>query len=276
MEKKDIKSCLSEMFNKVAKKTISREEGVFLINDLIKRDKAATLTALAYLVNNPPHGVFPATIIHTVALTKNESVESFFEMHLWHEKMAISVAENIRNDNTKNALARHLNSDEYHTRKAVAEALIRCFGREGIEMVKTRGFSNPEVFYRETSASALANAGRPGVEALLSIISSNEVNAIHSAAKALIRAREHLSDKDTRLLMQGLKVSLDEKFPPAALDILEVIASMGKKAEGCKEYIAALVKHPYRPIQEAARKTLSEIGAESAEREVRKIVTAHI
>ncbi|MDP2690278.1 MAG: hypothetical protein Q8P48_09225, partial [Deltaproteobacteria bacterium] len=64
---------LANMFTKVMAGTVTREEGTMLINHLAKEDMASTVSELSYLMENPPPGVFPKTILHTIALSRNKA-----------------------------------------------------------------------------------------------------------------------------------------------------------------------------------------------------------
>ena len=68
-----IKEKLTNMFLKVMAGTVTREEGTMLINHLAKEDPSGTVSELAYLVENPPPGVFQKTILHTISLARNKA-----------------------------------------------------------------------------------------------------------------------------------------------------------------------------------------------------------
>jgi hypothetical protein len=62
---------LTTMFSKIIAGTVSREEGAILINHLVKESSVETISALSYLIENPPRNVFQKTVLHTIALAED-------------------------------------------------------------------------------------------------------------------------------------------------------------------------------------------------------------
>lgn len=265
---------IARMFEKIAARTITREEGTLFLNDLVRRskDKDAVVWAIMELCKMPPRGVYEKTIFHTVALSRNEAFEPILRIGLGHKNEEISLVSaeglsKLETDRAKQILVEHLSNDSYHVRKASATALIRGFGREGLQLVRTHGLSHPETYYRLTSAYALANAGKMGIAILLEVLGLSDINALGTVAEALADVAGKLDKKDMPVLAHALETAVNSKHPQAVLAILSVLklfTAVSEKAEGFEEHIAVLLRHGYEPVRNAAREALGRIGSEKA------------
>ena len=108
-----IKEKLTNMFQKVMAGTVTREEGTMLLNHLVKEDPAGTVAELALLIENPPAGVFPKTIIHTIALARNKAFYEIMHKSLAHKSEDVSVLAaqelaRLRTSEAREALSAHL------------------------------------------------------------------------------------------------------------------------------------------------------------------------
>lgn len=264
---KSVRDQIVTMFMKVAAKTISREEGTLFLNDIVKRsgNKSEVVKVILELCQKPPKDVHVKTIFHTVALAKNPAFSKLLEVGLDHksEDICITSAEGLvklGNDEAKNSLVHHLVSDAYHVRKVSADVLVKGWGREGIRLVLAHGLSHPEVYYRYTSALALAKSGKMGIAALLELFTSNNMNAIQSAADALSENAEPLGKADVPRLVHALELAVNCKHTTAVTALLKLLGALKDRAGGFEEHIAVLLDYNYEPIRIAAGNALASIS----------------
>src|SRR5271169_6809880 len=169
-----LKDKITAMMQKIAAKTVSREEGALYLNDLMRRsqDKSKLQRVLLELGQAPPSLVLAKTIFHVISLTNNVDFAPSLEAGLKHpdEEVCIFSAEGLaryKNDMAKDTLVRHLVNVLYHIRKTSAKILVKSWGKEGIRLVVAHGLHHNDLYIRDTAASVLANAGAPGLSALL-------------------------------------------------------------------------------------------------------------
>src|SRR3989304_1637304 len=166
-----IKEKLTRLFWKVLAGGVTRGEGTMLLNHLVKEDPSGTVAELALLIETPPTGVFPKTIIHTIALARNKAFYEIMIESLAHKSEDVSVLAaqelaRLRTSEAREGLSEHLNSEIEHVRKASAAALVQGFS-EGPELVKQHMAGHADPFYRLPSAPGLPLGGEKGVSALL-------------------------------------------------------------------------------------------------------------
>src|SRR4030067_1863098 len=133
---------LTNMFSKVMAGTVTREEGTMLINFLAREDLTSTVMELAYLIENPPPGVFAKTILHTIALSRNKAFNNIIVKGLEHKNEDVSLLAagelaGLKTADARDVLVEHLGSDVYHVRKVSAAALVQGFS-EGGDIVAKR------------------------------------------------------------------------------------------------------------------------------------------
>lgn len=258
-----IREKLTNMFSKVMAGTVTREEGAMLINHLVKEDQVETIKELAYLIDTPPPGVFPKTILHTIALSRNKAFLNIMIACLEHknEDVSILAAEELaklKTADAKDVLIEHLNSDVYHVRKASATALINGFA-DGVAIVKGHLLQHREPFYRRTSAQVLLNSGRKGVEALLSVLTSSETGAMVTAAEALISGGGELDQADIPRVFDALMTAGDRKDSQTIIELLKVAGSLRGKASGFEGFVLAFTDYPVEPVRKEAQNALKLI-----------------
>ncbi|HHL39460.1 MAG TPA: HEAT repeat domain-containing protein [Deltaproteobacteria bacterium] len=259
-----IREYLVEMFNKVLAKTITREEGTMLLNDLVKRDKVTTLKEIASLIRTPPPGVFPKTILHTVVLANNKVFNDLLIASLDHrdESVTILAAEGLaklRTDDAKEVLKGHIDSDIYHVRKASAAALVMGFGKEGVEILKKHVLTHPEPFYRLTSVMAIIGAGAMGKQALLEILATGDVPAIESVAEGLADAPVDFDEEEIPTLIEAMVAAADNEKFEAVERLLGVLGSLGSKAARYEQYLSVFLESPSPAVREAATTAVRRI-----------------
>jgi len=257
-----IREKLTNMFSKVMAGTVTREEGTMLINHLAKEDLPETARELSYLIEVPPPGVFSKTILHTIALARNKGFNNILVASLDHknEDVSILAAEELARLKTTEArevLVEHLTSDVYHVRKASAVALTQF--PDGLEILKQYILSHNEPFYRLTAAQALIRAGKPGIEALLTVLNSGNDAAVVSIAEALITAAKDLAVSEIPKLFEALMMAGDRKDTQAILGLLKVAGSLKGKAKGFEGYIMAFEDYPVEPVRKEAREAIKMI-----------------
>jgi hypothetical protein len=260
------KDQLINMFSKVMAGTVTREEGAMLLNDLTKGMEAEVLKELNFLVENPPPDVHQKTILHTILLAHNEAFLSIVVSSLSNESEELSTfaadeLARLKSDEAKLALVEHLNVDDYNVRKVSAAAFARNFGAEGIELLATHVMEHPEPLYRITSAYALLDAGRPGLEALLGILSCPNSGSVQTVAEVIEKAGAGLGGNVMRSLVDGLLLAGDRGDEPSIAALLKAVASLGSGARGLEAYVMAFADHPSEPVRNAARGTLEKIGS---------------
>lgn len=251
------------MFSKVMAGTVTREEGTMLINHLAKEDLAETVKELSFLIDNPPPGVFPKTILHTIALSRNKSFYNIMVASLEHKNEDVSILAaqelgRLKTADAKHVLAEHLTSEVYHVRKASAIALAQGFP-EGIEILKRQMLTHPEPFYRSTSADALLKAGKRGIDALIEVLSSGNAGAVSSAAEVLSKSSNEIEDSDIPKIFGALMLAGDKKDVSTIIELLKVSASLGARARGFEGFVMAFTDYNYEPIKNEARKALKRI-----------------
>lgn len=260
-----VKDKLVNMFSKVMAGTVTREEGTMLLNHLAKEDTATTVQELAAMIENPPPGVFPKTILHTIALARNKAFFNLVVASLDHENEGVSILaaeelSKLRTSEAKEVLLEHLNSDSYHVRKASAQALIQGFA-DGSEIVKSHLLSQREQFYRLTSAQALVKAGRKGIDALVDVLSSGEGGPMMTAAEALTAASGEIDQADVPRIFGALMAAGDKKDAQAIIELLKVAAALGAKARGFEGFVLAFTDYPFEPVRKEAAAALARIRA---------------
>ncbi|HBG46248.1 MAG TPA: hypothetical protein DDW94_04570 [Deltaproteobacteria bacterium] len=258
-----IKDKLTTMFSKVMAGTVTREEGAMLLNHLAKEDQAGTSNELTLLIDDPPQGVFAKTIVHTIALARNKAFFNIITDALTHkdEDVSIMAAQELarfKTHDAKEKLMEHLDNEIYHVRKASATALVQGF-TDGVEIVKKQMLEQREPFYRLTSAQALANAGRKGVEALLNVIGSGDGEAMASAAEALAAAGDDMVQADVMRIFDALMNAGDRKDSRSVIELLKVASSLKGKAKGFEGFIQAFADYPFEPVREEAQNALRKI-----------------
>ncbi len=260
-----IKDYLTGMFSKVTAGTVSREEGAMLLNHLARENPSETARELAFLIENPPAGVFAKTILHTAALSRNRAFFSVLVANLEsaNEELSGLSAEELakqKSQESRNVLAEHLNNEAYHVRRASAEALMSF--DDGPEILKRHILTHPEPFYRSTSADVLVDAGKRGIDCLLDVLNSESPDAVASAAEAIVRRAGDLSDEDVARVFEALVKAGDRGSQPhGIIELLKVAASLGRKAKGYEGYVMAFLDHPSEGVRKEASKALSEIKA---------------
>lgn len=268
---KSVRDQIVAMFLKIAAKTISREEGTLLLNDLQRRasDKSEVRRIIIDLSEKPPKDVYVKTIFHTVALTKNPAFTKILEVGLEHKSEDISIVAadglaNLGNDEARDALAHHLINDSYHVRKASGDVLIKGWGKMGIKLVAMHGLSHPETYYRYTAALSLARSGKAGISVLLETFSSNNMNAIQSAADALSEVENAVGKEEVPKLVYALETAVANKHSAAVIALLKLLGAMKGKVSGFEEHIAVLTDYNYEPVRIAANNALASVATEKA------------
>ena len=259
-----VRDKLSNMFTKVMVGTVTREEGTMLINHLVKEDHEGTLKELSYLIENPPTSVFPKTILHTIALTRNKAFFNIMVSSLEHKNEEVSVfaAQELARLGTgeaKDVLVEHINSDIYHVRKASAAALAEIFGAEGAEILRKHISFHGEPFYRLTSALGLLMAGRRGVEALVEIVSTGSPDAVATAAEAISRSPAPIGDGDIPMIVEALLKAGDGKEVPAIIALLKAIGSFRGRAQRYSGYVLAFADYPFKEVRTEAEHAMSQL-----------------
>ncbi len=258
-----IREKLTNMFSKVMAGTVTREEGTMLINHLAKEDPTGTVTELSALIETPPPGVFQKTILHTVALARNKVFFGIMVSCLEHkdEEVSVLAAQELakfKSAESRDTLTEHLDSDIYHVRKASAAAMAEVFA-DGVEVVKNHVLMRSEPLYRLTSALALAKAGKKGMDALLSVMSSGNHAAMMTAAEALSAVSEDLEQGDVQKVIDALMMAGDRKDAHTVVEILKVVAALKGKASGFEGFVLAFADYPSEPVRQEAQNTLRMI-----------------
>ncbi|OGQ56246.1 MAG: hypothetical protein A3J24_02855 [Deltaproteobacteria bacterium RIFCSPLOWO2_02_FULL_53_8] len=260
-----VREKLANMFTKIMAGTITREEGTMLINDLAKGRYEDTIKELFFLIDNPPSGVFPKTIIHTIALSRNKAFSKIMIASLEHKNADVSILAagelgKQRTAEAKEVLREHLNSEAYHVRQASASALIDGFGNDGIEVLKKHILTHHEPFYRSTSSQALLRAGREGIDCLISILNSGNPGAVATTAASLSSAVPVLEREDIPKIFEALMRAGDKKETTTIIELLKIAGLLKSKAIGFDGYIRAFVDYPVMIVSDEAKKALKLIG----------------
>lgn len=257
---------LANMFSKVMAGTVTREEGTLLLNHLVKEDQVGTIKELAYLIDYPPPGVFPKTILHTVSLSRNKAFYNIMVGSLEHKNEEVSILAaqelaRLKTSDAKVVLVEHLNSEVYHVRKASAIALVQGFADDGIEIVRKHLMGQAEPFYRSTSAQALLTGGRKGVDALLHILNSGEPGPVASAAEIVMGASSRLDAADVPKIFEALMLAGDRKDSRTIIELLKVVTALGGRARGFEGYVQAFTDYPFDAVRNEAVDALKVIRA---------------
>lgn len=258
-----IREKLTNMFSKVMAGTVTREEGTMLINHLAKEDQAGTVMELSYLIDNPPPGVFPKTVLHTIALARNKAFYSIMLAALEHKNEDVSILAaqelaRLKTSDAKYVLTEHLTSEVYHVRKASALALVKGF-EDGVEILKKHIETHPEPFFRSTSAQALLLSGKKGIAALIGILSSGDEGAVKSASEVLSGAGDLLTGEDIPKILGALMLAGDNNDSRLIIELLKVVASLKGRARGFEGFVLAFADYPSEPVRLEAQNTLKVI-----------------
>lgn len=258
------KEKLTNMFTKVVAGTVTREEGAMLLNHLAKEDPDGALSELALLIKDPPPGVFAKTIIHMIALARNKAFYGIMVANLDHDNedipdIAAQEIARLKTAEAREVLSDRLNSAAVHVRKASATALVQNFS-DGLEVVKRHMLLEQQrPMYRLTSAQALLSAGRKGVETLLSLLGSEDGDAVTTAAEALISAGNGLDQADIPRVFDALMSAGDREDARSIIEILKVAASLSGRARGFEGFIRAFSDHPLEPVRAEAQNALNRV-----------------
>ncbi|MBI5826839.1 MAG: hypothetical protein HZB22_03830 [Deltaproteobacteria bacterium] len=255
-----IKEQLINMFSKVMAGTVSREEGTMLLNYLVKERQAETVRELVYLIETPPPGVFPKTILHTIALSRNRAFYNIMVAGLCskHEDVSLLAAEELgklKTAEAKNTLVEHLKSERYHVRKVSATALAQNY-EDGPAMVEKELLSNPEPFFRTTYAQALARAGKRGIAALLNVMNTGSSAAGVASAEALTSVANELDEKDMQQVFYALMSAGDRKDSMLIIAILKLAGTLSSRVRGFEGYVRAFADHPADIVRDEAKAAL--------------------
>jgi len=258
-----IKEKLTNMFQKVLAGTVTREEGTMLLNHLVKEDPSGTVAELALLIENPPTGVFPKTIIHTIALARNKAFYEIMTESLVHKSEDVSVLAaqelaRLRTSEAREVLSEHLDSEVYHVRKASAAALVQGFS-DGLEVVMKHMMEHPEPFYRLTCAQGLLLGGKKGLHALLNMLATGSGGVIVTAAEALMNESEKLEDSDIPGVFEALMNAGDRKDSQSVIELLKVAGSLKGRAKGFESFIQAFADYPFEAVKTEAERALRNI-----------------
>lgn len=261
-----IREKLSNMFTKVMAGTVSREEGALFINHLVKEAREPTLRELEAMIETPPPGVFPKTILHTVAISRNKVFVDLLVTALEHEntelnELAAHELAMVHTDQARDALAAHLSSPDLHPRKYSAEALAEGFGAEGVEVLKEHVLGEPQEVYRKNSAEALVKGGRRGVEALAELLSAEDSGAAKVAAGVIRASADRLDDEAVAVVVDALREAGDRDDERAVVGLLTVVGAFNERASGFEGFVRVFADHSNESVREAARAALERIGA---------------
>lgn len=260
-----IKEKLTNMFSKVMAGTVTREEGTMLLNHLAKEDPAGTASELSALIETPPPGVFQKTILHTVALARNKAFLGIMVSCLEDkdEEVSTLAAQELarfKSADARDILTEHLDSEAYHVRKVSAAAIVESFP-DGADVVKDHVLRRSEPLYRLTSVQALAGSGKKGLEALLSLMSSGNQDAMMTAAEALIDGSGGMEQGDVQKIIDALMNAGDRKDNGSIIEILKVVAALKGKASGFEGFVLAFADYPSETVRQEAQNTLRMIRA---------------
>lgn len=255
---------LANMFKKIMAGTVSREEGTMLINHLVREKPQETVAELAYLIDNPPQNVFPKTIFHTMALTRNKVFFNLMVKSLDHkyEDVSILAAEELaklRGSESRNVLIEHLSSEVYHVRKASAIALAKGFGAEGVDVLRKHILATKEPFYRSTSAHGLLAGGKKGVDTVVDLLNTENSNAVHTAAETIEHAAQKLGDDVIPKIIEALMSAGDRKDTLGIVHLLKAAAAFKGRAKNYEQYLSVFSDYPQEQVRAASSKALMMI-----------------
>jgi HEAT repeat protein len=263
MQMSSLKEKLNNMFLKVVAGTVTREEGAMLLNHLAKEDPSGTAEELSLLVDTPPQGVYPKTILHRVALARNKAFYELMAAGLVNRDEEVSMMSaqelaRIKSFEARNILAEHLNHHSLHVRKASASALINGFP-EGLDAVRRHVLGDCEPEYRLSSAQALVESGRKGVESLLSVLVSGSPEGLDVAADALAYSAEELGAADVQKVFEALTNAGDREDHASVIGLLRVVAALKDKARGFEGFIQAFADSPLEQVRSEATSALQKV-----------------
>ncbi len=256
---------LTNMFTKVMAGTVTREEGTMLINHLVRSSQAEAVKELSSLIETPPPGVFPKTILHTVSLSRNKALHNIIIAGLEHknEEVSILAAQELASQKTveaKGVLVEHLDSEMYHVRKASAIALAKGF-TDGLEILRRHILEHKEPFYRSTSVQALMTAGKDGIETLLGILSTGNTGAMETVSEVLVSYNDAIAGADLPKIFDALLKAGDRKDSSAIIALLKVVGALGARARGYEGFVMVFTDHQYDVVRKEATSALKRIRA---------------
>lgn len=259
-----IKEQLNAVFAKIMAGTVTREEGAMLLGDLVGTDEAGTLKELEYMLENPPQNVHRKTIFHTVVLSRDKAYVPLIAKTLdsQDEDLAIVAAEELSRLHTAEAekvLCEHLNAETYSTRKASAAALARGCGASGVKLLRDHLLGCTLALYCGTSAEALLQAGRAGIEALIEVLTCGKEAPANSAVEALVKAPGTLLISEIRSLVDALMLAGDSDDSVSIVALLKVIASLGGAAGKYEGFVLAFEENRSSLVSDEAGRTLAAI-----------------
>ncbi len=259
-----IREQLTNMFSKVMAGTVTREEGTMLINHLARDGQADTTKELAFLIDNPPPGVFAKTILHTIALSRNKAFFNLMISSLEHknEDLSILAAQELarlKTSDAKHVLTEHLNSEAYHVRKVSALALVEGFS-DGPEILKKHILAHAEPFYRSTSAEALTKCGENGTNVLIYILQLQNTGAAVTAAQALDNMAGKLTSADIPKIIEALMLAGDRKDSLLIIELLKLVSHIGRRAKGFEGYVKVFSDHPSKAVHDEAANAIKMMG----------------
>lgn len=255
---------LTAMFSKIIAGTVSREEGAILINHLVKENSIETISALTYLIENPPRNVFQKTVLHTIALARNKALFKIMaeSIHSQDEDvsfLAASELARLRTEGAKTTLIENLDNEIYHVRKSAAMALAEDYGDDGLNVLKEHMLDHEEPFYRATSAQGLVCAGASGINTLFSILQTDKEGPVFSSAEALTGFEGEIKANLIPVAIEALMKAGDRRNIPLVVELLRLLALCNKEALKYEPFIAAFTDDNSESIRLEAQKTLHTI-----------------
>lgn len=259
----DTREKLINMFSKILAGTVTREEGTFLINALVKNDLDGTKKDIMSLLQNPPPNIHAKTVLHTIILSRNKGLSDVVVAGLTHksEDVAVFSAQELarlKSAEAKAMLLTQLGSDAYHVRKACGMALAENF-KDGLDMLRDHVLSGTDASCRATSALSMLKSGRPGVLALLGILNSGGTDGASAAAGALCLAGDVIMKEDLPKIFDALMSSGDRNDDQVIIDILKIIAALNGKARGFESYVMAFTDYASETVRVEVQNTLRQI-----------------
>ena len=255
---------LTAMFSKIIAGTVSREEGAILINHLVKESSVETISALSYLIENPPRNVFQKTVLHTIALARNKALFKIMaeSIHSKDEDVSLLAAlelARLRTEGAKKTLIENLDHDIYHVRRSAAIALAEDYGDDGLSVLKDHILSHEEPFYRATSAQGLASTGDTGVNTLFAIMRTEKPGPVFSAVEALTGYEDEINESLMPVAIEALMEAGDRRDIPLVVEILKLLALFKQKALKYEAFITAFADDNSESIRLEAQKNLHAI-----------------
>jgi len=252
------------MFSKIIAGTVSREEGAILINHLVKESSIETISALTYLIENPPRNVFQKTVLHTIALARNKALFKIMaeSIHSQDEDVSLLAASELarlRTDGAKKTLIDNLDNEVYHVRKSAAVALAEDYGDDGLNVLKEHILSHEEPFYRATSAQGLVFAGDKGIDMLFAIVQTDKPGPAFSSVEALTGFEGEIKENLIPVAIEALMRAGDRRNIPLVVELLRLLALCKKEALKYESFISAFSDDNSESIRLEAQKTLHTI-----------------